>query len=227
MDDDGVAAVSPIRGRQRQANRARRFDVGMIVIALSMVGIACTGPAGPSPTQSTSGDVVVSPSELVEDEVDLTIDHEAALAEPSDALDPRPLADFVWFDGRAGSTTDFLGQPTVMNFWQSTCAPCVAEMPEFEEVFQALDGSVAFVGMNVADARDAADELAEVTGVTYPLAADPDSEVFRSFGGFVMPTTVFLNAQGQVAFVWSGVLTSDELRTLIDRHILPGSLDDT
>ena len=97
-------------------------------------------------------------------------------------------------------------------------------MPDFEEAHQALGSSVAFVGMNVADVRADAIKLAEVTGVTYPLADDTASEVFRSFGGFVMPTTVLLNPQGQVAFVWSGALTGDELRILVDRHILPGSL---
>ena len=37
-------------------------------------------------------------------------------------------------------------------------------------------------------------------------------EVFRSFGGFVMPTTIFLSAEGDVAYSWAGVLTGDELR---------------
>ena len=99
-------------------------------------------------------------------------------------------------------------------------------MPEFEEVFQELRDEVAFVGMNTGDRRDAADRLADQTGVTYPLAEDPASEVFRNFGGFVMPTTVFLNANGEVAYTWSGVLTGKELRILIDEHIAPGTYED-
>ena len=138
------------------------------------------------------------------------------------ALEPLPIVDFVWFDGTQGSTADFVGTPTVINFWGSYCPPCLAEMPAFEEVHQALADSVNFVGVDVADDAEAARELAAQTGVSYRLADDPDSAVFRSFGGFVMPTTVFVNEQGEVAFVWAGALTGEELRKLVDSHILPG-----
>jgi thiol-disulfide isomerase/thioredoxin len=140
------------------------------------------------------------------------------------ALQQMPVVDFVWFDGTPGSTADLVGQPTVLNFWASNCPPCVAEMPAFEQVHQSLTKSVAFVGIAVADSAEAARALAAQTGVTYRLGDDPDSEVFRSFGGFVLPTTVLLNRQGEVAYVWAGALTGDELRILIDEHIEPGSL---
>jgi len=94
-------------------------------------------------------------------------------------------------------------------------------MPEFEEVHLALADKVDFVGMNTADvSREAAVKLAAQTGVTSPLADDTSSAVFRQFGGFVMPTTAFLNEQGQVAFTWSGVLNGEELTRLINEHIL-------
>ena len=128
---------------------------------------------------------------------------------------------FRYFDGTQASTAEFAGRPTVVNFWASNCAPCVAEMPEFEAVHRAFADRVDFVGMNTADVgRESAVALAAQTGVTYPLADDTTSMVFREFGGFVMPTTVLLNTQGQVAFTWSGVLTGDELTRLINKHIL-------
>jgi thiol-disulfide isomerase/thioredoxin len=89
-------------------------------------------------------------------------------------------------------------------------------------VHLALGDRVDFVGMNTADvSREAAVALAAQTGVSYPLADDTTSVVFREFGGFVMPTTVFLNAQGQVAGSWAGVLTADELTRLINENLLP------
>ena len=73
---------------------------------------------------------------------------------PVDGLEATPVVDFAWFDGTAASTADFTGTPTVLNFWASNCAACIAEMPDFEEAFQALGDSVSFVGMNVADIRE-------------------------------------------------------------------------
>jgi len=78
---------------------------------------------------------------------------------------------------------------------------------------------VAFVGMNTSDRRYAADRLATQTGVTYPLAEDPDGTVFSDFEMFVLPATVFLDANGDVAYTWSGVLTDSELRILIQEHL--------
>src|SRR5262245_22012921 len=62
---------------------------------------------------------------------------------------------------------DYAGRPVVVNFFASTCAPCVEEMPAFEEVNEAAGGEVAFVGVAVNDRVEDALALAEETGVTW------------------------------------------------------------
>jgi cytochrome c-type biogenesis protein len=100
----------------------------------------------------------------------------------------------------------------VVNFFGSWCAPCVDEMPAFERVHQALGDQVTFVGMANRDApADALDTVA-ATGVTYPTFDDPDASAITYFGGLAMPTTVFIDATGEVADVNSGPLTESELR---------------
>jgi len=172
-------------------------------------------------TDSSSGDVAIATTAPLEpaDDTGNTVAAGTG-AESSDA----ERADVVWFDGSPGSTDDFAGTPTVLNFWSSNCAACVAEMPEFEEVAQEVAGRVNFVGMNRDDTRDFALQLAEETGVTYPLAEDIDSKMFISFRAFAMPTTVFLNEANEVTFVWQGVLTGEELLILIDKPLQPGNL---
>ncbi|MBN2622562.1 MAG: hypothetical protein JXA83_04295, partial [Acidimicrobiales bacterium] len=53
------------------------------------------------------------------------------------------------------------------------------------------------------------------TGVTYPTFDDPDASALTYFGGLAMPTTVFIDAGGEVVDVHSGPLTEDELRDRI------------
>ena len=121
-------------------------------------------------------------------------------------------ASFTFFDGSEGSLSDFRGRPLVVNFWASWCPPCVAEMPDLQVVYTEFRDQVIFLGLNMQELDfDAALRLVEQTGVTYPLASDPDGCIYRSFGGIAMPTTVLISEEGEVVRVHGGILTRAQL----------------
>lgn len=127
----------------------------------------------------------------------------------------------VYLDGTAGNLSDFRGTPVVLNFWSSWCPACVAELPDFQQVSETLAGEVVFIGMNMQEVdRAAAAELIAGAGVTYRLADDPDGELFRSFAGIGMPTTVFIDAEGRTATVHAGALFADDLEAIIRQELL-------
>ncbi|MDE0194687.1 MAG: TlpA disulfide reductase family protein [bacterium] len=144
---------------------------------------------------------------------------EAAVPTPAGDHQPVPEVRFEYFDGSEGTLADLAGTPAVINFWASWCPPCITEMPAFEAVHVELAPQVAFLGFNVGDEPGAARELAERTGVTYPLAEDPDSSIFQAFGGFGMPTTVLVDAQGMIVHMISSRLRAQDLRALIAEHL--------
>src|SRR5215211_7446496 len=132
-------------------------------------------------------------------------------------IEGRRLPDqsFEMLDGGRATFADYLGTPLVINVWSSTCAPCVKEMPEFEKAHQELQDRVQFVGVNNQDRVDAARRLADKTGVTYPLLRDPDGAFFAAMELAVMPTTLFVSADGTVKDVEAGALDGDELHQLV------------
>jgi thiol-disulfide isomerase/thioredoxin len=142
---------------------------------------------------------------------------------PTIALDPEVEVDpesatFLDFDGQEVPLTALRGRPVVVNFFASTCVPCVTEMPAFEEVHQDVGDRVTFLGLALQDRREAALELVERTGVTYRTAQDREGAVFTALEGIVLPTTVLLDADGEVVDRHAGALTADELREwLADR----------
>ena len=144
---------------------------------------------------------------------------EAAPGEAGEERRTVPDVRFRYFDGSEGSPADLAGTPAVINFWASWCAPCVVEMPAFEAVHRELGPDVAFLGINVGDEPAAARELAERTGVTYPLGEDPDSTVFQAFGGIGMPTTVLVGADGVIEATIGSRLRAQDLRGLIAEHL--------
>lgn len=131
------------------------------------------------------------------------------------ASEPGASAPDVTLSMQDGSTLDLAslqGRPVVLNFWASWCPACVAEMPDFQRVHEQLGDAVAFIGVNTQEvsAAAAAGLLAQ-TRVGYDIALDPRGELFRRFGGFAMPTTVFIGADGAVVDVHAGVLFADDL----------------
>lgn len=118
--------------------------------------------------------------------------------------------------GESRTLGDYLGdKPVVLNFFASWCAPCLDEMPAFEAVHQELGDQVNFVGLANLDTDDKALEIVERTGVTYPTFTDLDASAITFFGGTQMPTTVFIDASGEVASVDSTTFDEEALRTRI------------
>jgi thiol-disulfide isomerase/thioredoxin len=126
----------------------------------------------------------------------------------------------VQFDGSFDTLERYVGQPLVVNFFASWCAPCLAELPEFERVHRRLEGEVTFVGLNLQDPADSGRAVVARTGITYDVARDPDGLVFTAFEAFAMPTTVFIDAAGQVVQVWSGQLNGEMLEERIEELLV-------
>ncbi|MGI9625121.1 MAG: TlpA family protein disulfide reductase [Acidimicrobiales bacterium] len=132
----------------------------------------------------------------------------------SEATPDGPL---VLFDGSAASFSDFEGQPVVVNFWASWCPACVAELPEFQSAHEKYEDEVTFLGIANTDRRTAAEALAAEVGLTYTLADDPNGGLFRELELIAMPSSVFINADGQIEEVFGGQLNEEALAVRLEK----------
>lgn len=175
----------------------RVLAVSTVLATIAAVGtyVVFAGDDNPQPR---------SPAEVAQ--LDLTPD-----AGPTD-LD---TVAFTEFDGTEVSLASLRGGPVLVNFFASTCTPCITEMPAFESVHQALGDQVTFLGLAVADRKDDAQKLVRRTGVTYRTAQDRDGSILNALRGTVLPTTVLLGADGQVLATHTGQLDADDLRTIL------------
>lgn len=117
-----------------------------------------------------------------------------------------------------------LSGPLVVNLWQSTCAPCREEMPLLQSFHERYGDRVAVLGIDYQDVQPvAALELVRETGVTYPLLADPQSELdgaapFPRLRG--MPFLALVDDDGRVVHQEFVVLRSEQhLRDLVTEHL--------
>jgi cytochrome c biogenesis protein CcmG/thiol:disulfide interchange protein DsbE len=121
-------------------------------------------------------------------------------------------------DSSLGDLLDDGGRPMVVNLFASWCAPCIEEMPDFEQVHRDLGDEVAITGLAVRNPPEDALGIVERTGVTYPTFADTDDRASNMFDVVNLPTTVFLDADGTVLDVHTGELSESELRAELDER---------
>lgn len=117
------------------------------------------------------------------------------------------------------STTDWLGTPTVVNFWATWCGFCVEEMPDLQAASEDLGGQVRFVGIDRQDPRDAALTFLDETGVTYDQVASPDGRYYTEVGARGMPTTLFVDADGVIQYRHTGPVTREQVLELVEEHL--------
>ena len=140
-----------------------------------------------------------------------------------DTSDGTDLSDLTFdlFDGGTGTIASYQGTPLVVNFFASWCPPCVREMPEFQEVFESLDGEVAFLGLSQDPTPEDALALIERTGVTYDVGGDLDLEVYGATESIAMPTTAFVSPSGELLDTFAGALDAESLIELVE-NVLGG-----
>lgn len=114
------------------------------------------------------------------------------------------------------------GQVVVMNWWYSACAPCRAEAPELQSLYEEFqDQGVQFVGVNVRDTAETALAFDRKFDIGFPSIIDAQSgAVSLAFQGVVspqaVPTTLVIDKQGKVASRILGRIDSSILKTLIE-----------
>ncbi|MGZ5369738.1 MAG: TlpA disulfide reductase family protein [Aeromicrobium sp.] len=113
------------------------------------------------------------------------------------------------------------GKPTVINLWASWCGPCRKELPYLAKAHRELGDRVQILGIDFADDEpSAAIELAKLTGVTYPLLADPKSSVKADLKVVGLPQTVFVDAQGTIVATDRRTYRSyDDLNNSISKNL--------
>ncbi len=106
-------------------------------------------------------------------------------------------------DGGVFTQDDIMNRDvTVINFWSTTCGPCIAEMPDLAAFAEALPDNVAVITVCLDGARvpDTAKELlnkAGFEGTTLITGSEDLIDVCRNIQ--YTPTTVFVDNEGNLA----------------------------
>ncbi len=127
----------------------------------------------------------------------------------------KPAPDFALANARDPERivrlSDFHGKPVVLNWYASWCAPCRAEIPDFQRAYKALDGEVVFLGVNLQEDAKQAVGLLDVFVAKYPALLDAEGAVAVHYRLLGMPTTYFIDADGIIVSFGTGRIFEETL----------------
>ncbi len=117
------------------------------------------------------------------------------------------------------------GKITVLNFWYTTCGPCVEELPHFNKLANENPASVSVVAIHLDQAWvDLPTWIADV----HPewgegemlIAWDTDHVTEELFGVQACPVTVIVDEDGVITFLRIGSVSEETLYAEVERAIL-------
>ena len=127
---------------------------------------------------------------------------------------PAPSTILPDLDGKTANLNQFAGQPVMVNYFASWCAPCRAEAPALGR----LSKRIKIVGIAYKDRRE--DTMKFLTEYGNPFSAilvDKDGMAAISWGGYGVPETFILDKNGIVLMRHAGPITRAVLEQEIEK----------
>lgn len=123
----------------------------------------------------------------------------------------EPVTPFVLknLDAKIVSSADLRGKIVVVNIWGTWCAPCVGELPEFQELSKKYRNDKDVVILTINNDEDANLLKNFMTAKKYDFTVLRDEKYLDSVGINAFPTTWFIDRDGKIAYVKIGM--SDKL----------------
>ena len=150
---------------------------------------------------------------------------------------PAPQLQGRTLDGEPFVAERYQGKRLLLNFWATWCAPCRAELADFAEHREALEGAgLAVVLVSVDEPGDIETVRRYAAGkqLTYPVLL-PDTSTVTAFDLFVrhvldqsgelaIPTTFLIDESGRIVKLYRGRTTARQI--LADAENWPGDETD-
>jgi thiol-disulfide isomerase/thioredoxin len=130
-----------------------------------------------------------------------------------------PAIAYPIIDGRRIGPETLKGRVVLVNFWATSCAVCVAEMPVLTELYDAYRprGLELLAVAMPYDRPDHVLHFAATRKLAFPVALDPVGDAVRAWGGVeATPLTWLVAPDGRVLRGWYGRPEVARLRRELD-----------
>ena len=130
----------------------------------------------------------------------------------------RPAPDFTatTVDGKQVSLSSYKGHPVWLTFGASWCSACQAEAPDIQGAYQKFKAAGAIVlSISISEDSPTVLDYRNRVGLTYPMIADPNSNISSAYRVSSIPAHFFIDSSGVLRSIKAGGLSPDQMDAAI------------
>ncbi|WP_176167406.1 TlpA family protein disulfide reductase [Mesobacillus jeotgali] len=123
-------------------------------------------------------------------------------------------------DGNTYKLSDFKGQPVVLNFFATWCAPCIEEAPELEAFGKEYKDAKLLI-LAKGESKRRMEKYIGESGSKLTYLLDTKEEISKEYNVIGQPETIIVDGNGIIVERFSGPTTKDDLIAIIQEKTSP------
>lgn len=117
--------------------------------------------------------------------------------------------------------SDLEGKGVMLNFWATYCEPCEAEMPYMQKLYPEYHNQgIEIVAVSLDGGQLVIDRFIDKYDLTFPVMHDSKGQVSDLYKVGPIPSTFFINPEGEIVEIVEGALTLERLESYF-QQVLP------
>jgi peroxiredoxin len=132
----------------------------------------------------------------------------------------------VTLDGKRMSTDQFLGKVTMINFWFSACAPCIAEFNSLNDLYNKYKDSpqFQFISFCIDDIKETRKSV-EKYQISYDVCLISRKDMTQQFSFVGFPCNILVSQDGKIRLIKVGGKT-DPVEVKDEMSIFENMIED-
>ncbi|MDW7693948.1 TlpA disulfide reductase family protein [Flammeovirgaceae bacterium SG7u.111] len=190
---------------QVDPNTLIKDEAGNRVEQIKMRKLIMTGDWTLDPVKDKEGELLYMQLRKITEEEKAMMLKRMELREPSEKVGKKaPNFNIQTLDGKTLTSKNTKGKIVVLNFWFTSCMPCIKEIPELNEVYESYKNNPDVVFASITfDSKSDVNTFLEKHPISYPVVTDSRSTC-RLFEIKGYPTNIIIDRDGNYADLVEG-----------------------
>lgn len=125
---------------------------------------------------------------------------------------PPEIDGAEWFNAEKPiSLSDLKGKVVLLDFWATTCGPCIKKLPEVQKLHDKYAGQgLVVIGIHMPETLGACEKFVKAHDYTFPFMLD-SGKTAESYGVSANPTCFLIGREGKIVSGYDARLPATEM----------------